>query len=71
MPNPLKVIRSEPSTVAADEKDRTDGLKLLLPDGWIHVRASNTEPLLRVAAEAKSDARAEKLYRGVLELFGE
>jgi phosphomannomutase len=53
------------------EKDRTDGLKLLLPDGWIHVRASNTEPLLRVAAEAKSDARAEKLYRGVLELFGE
>jgi phosphomannomutase len=52
------------------EKDRSDGLKLLLPDAWIHVRASNTEPLLRVAAEAKSDELVEKLYREVLGLFG-
>jgi phosphomannomutase len=50
--------------------DRSDGLKLLLPEGWIHVRASNTEPLLRVAAEAKSEAEVEKLYRLVLDLFG-
>jgi phosphomannomutase len=52
------------------EKDRSDGLKLLLPEGWIHVRASNTEPLLRVAAEAKSEAEVENLYRELLELFG-
>ena len=52
------------------EKDRSDGLKLLLPEGWIHVRASNTEPLLRVAAEAKSETDVEKLYRVVLDLFG-
>ncbi|MCX6624202.1 MAG: phosphoglucosamine mutase, partial [Acidobacteria bacterium] len=32
--------------------DRSDGLKLLWSDGWIHVRSSNTEPLLRIAAEA-------------------
>jgi phosphomannomutase len=51
------------------EMDRTDGLKLLLPEGWIHVRASNTEPLLRVAAEAKSEAAVEKLYTEVLTLF--
>ena len=52
------------------EKDRSDGLKLLLPDAWIHVRASNTEPLLRVATEAKSDEQVERLYREVLGLFG-
>ena len=51
-------------------KDRSDGLKLLLPEGWIHVRASNTEPLLRVAAEAKSERQVEKLYGEVLTLFG-
>ncbi len=51
-------------------KDRSDGLKLLLPEGWIHVRASNTEPLLRVAAEAKSEQQVEKLYGEVLTLFG-
>jgi phosphomannomutase len=44
-------------------KDRNDGLKIILPDGWIHVRASNTEPVLRLAAEAKSQARLEELYR--------
>jgi phosphomannomutase len=43
--------------------DRRDGLKLVLPDGWIHVRASNTEPLLRIAAEARTRERLEALYR--------
>ncbi len=43
--------------------DRTDGLKLILENGWIHVRASNTEPILRVAAEAKTESELEELYR--------
>ena len=46
--------------------DRSDGLKLTMADGWVHVRASNTEPLLRLAAEAKSEARTEELYGQVL-----
>lgn len=49
--------------------DRSDGLKLLLDDGWIHARASNTEPLLRVATEARSAARAEALYRQAMALL--
>jgi phosphomannomutase len=49
--------------------DRTDGLKLMLPDGWIHVRASNTEPLLRIAAEASSQASVDALYARVERLF--
>jgi phosphomannomutase len=52
------------------ETDRSDGLKLILPAGaWIHVRASNTEPLLRMAAEARSEAEVEELYARVLSLF--
>jgi phosphomannomutase len=42
--------------------DRSDGLKLLLDDGWIHVRASNTEPILRLAAEARTPEDLERLY---------
>jgi phosphomannomutase len=42
--------------------DRTDGLKLLWPDRWIHVRASNTEPILRFSAEAKSAETMDALY---------
>ena len=52
------------------ETDRSDGLKLMLPGGWIHVRASNTEPLLRVAVEARSPQEVEDLYKTVLRLFG-
>ena len=39
--------------------DRRDGLRLDWPDRWVHVRASNTEPIVRVIAEASSfdDAR--------------
>lgn len=47
--------------------DRADGLKLVFPDGWIHVRASNTEPLLRIAAEAQSAERVESLFGAVKE----
>ncbi len=50
------------------ELDRCDGLKLLLGNGWIHVRASNTEPLVRLAAEARSEGDVEELYRRAREL---
>jgi phosphomannomutase len=49
--------------------ERSDGLKLLLGEGWIHVRASNTEPLLRIAAEARSQAEVDALYDRVERLF--
>ncbi len=48
--------------------DRADGLKVILTEGWIHVRASNTEPLLRLAAEARSQEQVEKLYSRVMGL---
>ena len=46
--------------------DRSDGLKLSWPDAWIHVRASNTEPLLRLAAEARTMELMESLYAQVI-----
>ena len=41
--------------------DRRDGLRLDWPDCWAHVRASNTEPIVRVIAEAREEARAHEL----------
>ncbi len=51
-------------------RDRTDGLKLMLDDAWIHVRASNTEPILRIAAEARTQERVDALYSEVVSLLG-
>src|SRR5207245_2689671 len=43
--------------------DRLDGLRLDWEDRWVHVRPSNTEPIVRVIAEAPQRAPAEKLCR--------
>lgn len=48
---------------AAD--DRRDGLRLEWADRWVHVRASNTEPIVRVIAEAATAADAEALAEDV------
>lgn len=41
--------------------DLTDGVKIGFADGWVHVRASNTESMIRVIAEAEGPARAAEL----------
>jgi phosphomannomutase len=41
--------------------DLTDGVKVGLDDGWVHVRASNTESMIRIIVEADSAARAGEL----------
>ncbi|MDX2181114.1 MAG: phosphoglucosamine mutase [Bryobacteraceae bacterium] len=50
-------------------RDRSDGLKLTWPGAWIHVRASNTEPVLRVSVEAKSAERAEELLAAGVDIL--
>ncbi len=41
--------------------DDSDGLRIDLPAGWVHVRASNTEPIMRIIAEADSPPAAAAL----------
>lgn len=43
----------------------TDGVRLDFDDGWIHLRPSNTEPIIRLIAEATTHARAEELIESV------
>lgn len=41
--------------------DETDGLKAIVEDGWMIVRPSGTEPVVRCFSEAKKEERAEEL----------
>jgi len=64
---PAKEHDEEPIAKALGEKfgeaefDRTEGLKMIWPDAWVHLRPSNTEPIIRIIAEAKSLEKAEEI----------
>ena len=45
--------------------DPTDGIRVVLPKGWIHVRASNTESMIRIIVEAEEARSAENLLNWV------
>jgi phosphomannomutase len=51
------------------EADTQDGLRLGWSDRWIHVRPSNTEPIVRVIAEAPTRAGAATLVEGARKLL--
>lgn len=44
-----------------DQKSTIDGLKIDLADGWIHMRKSNTEPIVRIYTEAFTQEQADTL----------
>ena len=46
-----------------------DGVKIDLPEGWIHLRKSNTEPIIRIYTEAGSVSVAEALAKQVADLI--
>jgi len=40
-----------------------DGVKIIFNDSWVHIRSSNTEPIIRIYTEAKTKDEAEKLNK--------
>ena len=43
-----------------------DGLKIDFNDGWVHLRKSNTEPIIRIYAESSSQEAASKLAEDMI-----
>jgi len=59
-------LLSETAKVYASDKLNTvDGLKIDFDHGWIHMRKSNTEPIIRVYSEAANAADAKELAQGI------
>ena len=53
--------------MAGVEKVTTiDGVKIDFADGWVHLRKSNTEPIIRIYSEAATEARANELAQQVM-----
>jgi phosphomannomutase len=50
------------------DSDTTDGLKLSWENSWVHIRKSNTEPIIRIYAEGETREIATKLVEGVKQI---
>ena len=46
---------------ASEDITTIDGVKIDFPDNWVHLRKSNTEPIIRIYTEAKSQVEADSL----------
>jgi phosphomannomutase len=55
------LLRSVQETYANEELSTIDGVKIDFKEGWVHLRRSNTEPIIRVYSEAATAAEAEAL----------
>jgi phosphomannomutase len=56
-----KVLERFRRHYADESPDCSDGVRVARPDGWLHVRASNTEPLLRIIVEADHSRGADAM----------
>lgn len=55
----LNKVRESFNTENGEKIDETDGVKVIFNNGWLHVRASNTEPIVRFYAEAPTKEIAQ------------
>ena len=46
-----------------------DGVKIDFEEGWVHLRKSNTEPIIRVYSESKDEEMANKLAQEIIDTF--
>jgi phosphomannomutase len=63
------VLKKMADSFTEGEVDWLDGLTVRFPNAWVNVRPSNTEPLLRLNAEAKTKEELDQLVSKVTELI--
>lgn len=65
--NPDKVLLAMQEKYAHEQITTIDGLKIDFPFSWVHLRKSNTEPIIRIYTEAKTQAEADDLATRFME----
>ena len=65
--NPDQILKAMEQKYAHEQTTTIDGLKIDFPDSWVHLRKSNTEPIIRIYTEAKSQKEADALAHRFIE----
>ena len=61
------VLEALKSNYADREIDITDGVKIYFDKEWVHLRKSNTEPIIRIYSEAQTKERADALAQEIID----
>lgn len=51
---------------ASEEVDTTDGVKIYIGKEWVHLRKSNTEPIIRIYSESENEVKANQLAEKII-----
>ena len=60
------VLKAVEKRHSSEEISTVDGVKIDFPENWVHLRKSNTEPIIRIYTEAKSQQEADELAQKMI-----
>ena len=64
--NVPEIMKKIAAKYSDNEINTIDGVKIDFPDGWVHLRPSNTEPIIRIYAEGLSEEFATSLANRIM-----
>ncbi len=62
------ILQKVKALYASEEVNDIDGVKIDFPDKWVHLRKSNTEPIIRVYSEAATMQAADELGKQIMDV---
>ena len=65
--NPDQILKKLGEKYADEQCTTIDGLKIDFEESWVHMRKSNTEPIIRIYTEARTEALAQDLAQKFIE----
>lgn len=60
------ILKAVEQKYASENVSTVDGVKIDFPENWVHLRKSNTEPIIRIYTEAKSQKQADELAQRMI-----
>ncbi len=61
-----RILQQVEQKYSGEEVSTVDGVKIDFPEHWVHLRKSNTEPIIRIYTEAKSQERADEVAQKMI-----
>lgn len=61
--SPDEILKQLTQRFSSENINTEDGLRIDFPDHWVHLRKSNTEPIIRIIVEAKTQSKADEIAK--------